>query len=288
MIIMQLLFNSLVAGSIYALTAFGFTLIYGTMRFFNMAYGITLMVGAYSFYVCYDILELHFLISLSVAIIFTPAVMLVLDRLCYYKLRVREAPGWAIIIVSMSVAIIGEAVISMIFGSEVRMVRKSLPTSFTILNASITPTQLMILASSVALMIGFSLLLHRTKIGQIIRAVSNDRKMAIIVGIDIERIFLLVILLGSALASIAGVLTAFETDVEPYMSHPALLKAITASIIGGVGNIKGAMLAGYLIGFLENVGVWSTAGGWKDAIPLVLIVLFILIRPSAFGIEQNR
>jgi branched-chain amino acid transport system permease protein len=104
----------------------------------------------------------------------------------------------------------------------------------------------------------------------------------------VERVYVLVIILGSLLASIAGILISFETNIYPFMCHPASLKAITASMIGGVGRLPGAMIAGFLLGIAENFGAWVVGSNWKDAISLVIIVLMILIRPSFFGIEENR
>lgn len=283
----QLIANSLVAGSIYALTAFGFTLIYGTMRFFNMSYGATYMMGAYLFYVFNTFLRLPFELSLMLSMCFLPVIMILVDHVSYARLRRINSPAWAIIMVSMGMAIVMEAVITIVFGSDVRTVRSGIQESFSIAGATITPNQVTILYVSILLTIALWLYLKKTRMGKAIRATANDSHMAQVVGIDIERVFKVVIAIGSSLACVAGVLVSLETDIEPTMGQPALLKAIVASIIGGMGNIRGAMWGGLLLGFAENFGIWKISAGWKDGIALALLLLFILMKPSLFGIEKE-
>jgi branched-chain amino acid transport system permease protein len=112
--------------------------------------------------------------------------------------------------------------------------------------------------------------------------------MATIVGIDTEWVFRAVIIIGSGLACLAGVLVSLETDIEPSMGQPALLKAIVASIIGGIGNVRGAMWGGFFLGFVENFGIWKISAGWKDGIALALLLVSILFKPSLFGIEEEK
>jgi branched-chain amino acid transport system permease protein len=283
----QLIANSLIAGSIYALNAFGFTLIYGTMRFFNMSYGATFMIGAYFFYIFRTLLSLPFSLSLVLSMGCISIVMLAIDRLSFFRLRRVKAPSWAIVLASIGLAIILEAMVTTIFGSDIRMVRTGIQRGYTIFGATITPTQLMILGLSIFFTLTILLFLKKTKIGKAIRATANDPHMAAVVGIDTENVFRFVIIMGSCLACISGVLVSLETDIEPTMGQPALLKAIVASIIGGIGNIHGAMLGGLLLGFVENFGVWKISAGWKDGIALALLLLFILMKPSLFGIEDE-
>ena len=285
--ISQLIMNSLIAGSIYSLSAFGFTLIYGTMRFFNMSYGVTFMVGAYFFYIFKNLLGIPFVGALLLSMTCISGAMLLLDHYSFYKLRRVRAPSWAIVMASIGVAIILEALITTIFGSDVHMVRAGIQRGYTVAGATITPNQLTILCVSVFFMLAIWAFLKRTRIGKAIRATANDPHMAAVVGIDTEKVFKIVIILGSCLACVSGVLVSMETDIEPSMGQPALLKAIVASIIGGIGNIRGAMWGGILLGFVENFGIWKISAGWKDGIALALLLFFILMKPSLFGIEEE-
>lgn len=286
--LIQLITNAIIAGSIYSLIAFGFTLIYGTMRFFNMGYGVTFMLGAYLFYVSFNMLGLPFLIALGVSIVLTSFIMILVDHFSYLRLRRVKAPSWAIIMVSIGVAIIVESLMTVIFGSDVRTVRTGIQRSYTIGGATITPNQVTILWVSIVVMVFLWMFLKKAKIGKAIRATANDPSMATVVGIDTEWVFRVVIIIGSSLACLAGVLVSLETDIEPSMGQPALLKAIVASIMGGIGNVRGAMWGGFFLGFVENFGIWKISAGWKDGIALALLLVSILFKPSLFGIEEEK
>jgi branched-chain amino acid transport system permease protein len=188
---------------------------------------------------------------------------------------------------SIGVAVIIEAFVTTLFGSDVRMVRTGIQQGYKIAGATITPTQLTILFVSIVFVWGIWLFLKMTRMGKAIRATANDPHMATVIGIDTEEVFKFVIILGSCLACVSGVLVSLETDIEPSLGQPALLKAIVASIIGGIGNIRGALWGGLLLGFVENFGIWKISAGWKDGIALALLLLFILMKPSLFGIEEE-
>ena len=286
MMFIQLIANSLIAGSIYSLSAFGFTLIYGTMRFFNMSYGVTFMAGAYLFYIFKNLLNFPFPLALGLSMATLSFLMVLLDHYSFRRLRRLQAPSWAIVMASIGVAVIIEAFITTLFGSDVRMVRTGIQQGYKIAGATITPTQLTILCVSVVFVWGIWLFLKMTRMGKAIRATANDPHMATVIGIDTEEVFKFVIILGSCLACVSGVLVSLETDIEPSLGQPALLKAIVASIIGGIGNIRGALWGGILLGFVENFGIWKISAGWKDGIALALLLLFIMMKPSLFGIEE--
>lgn len=285
--VVQLIMNGIIAGSIYSLVAFGFTLIYGTMRFFNMSYGVTVMVGAYLFYL-FTILKIPFLLGLVLSMALTSILMILLDNFFYMKLRSRKAPSWAVCMLSIGAAIVIEAVMTTIFGSDVRSIRTGIQKSFTIAGATITPNQVTILGASIFAMFLLWLFLKKTRTGKAIRATANDPSMATVVGIDTEKVYRIVIVIGSSLACLAGVFISLESDLQPNIGSAAQLEAIAAAIMGGIGNIRGAMWGGFLLGFAENLGIWKISAGWKDGIALALLLVFILFKPSLFGIEEEK
>lgn len=285
--IAQIIINSIITGSIYSLIAFGFTLIYGAMNHFNMAYGVTVMVGAYIFYVFYTMLGIPIIISGVLTAVVTSALMVGIDRLCYYSFRQKRVPRWTAVVVSMSVATLLQAAFTMLFGSRTRTVYKGIPSVFTLGSVRITSIQAATFVFAVVLMVLASIYLKKTRTGKLIRAISNNKEMAMTVGINVELAYIAVIVVGSSLASFAGVFMALDSDVRPMIANTALLKAITASIVGGVGNIQGALLASFLFGFIENFSVLYIGGGWRDALPIVIIVIMMLIRPAAFGISEK-
>ena len=279
--IQQLVVDSIVSGAIYALLAFGFTITYGTLNFFNMAHGAAFTVGAYFFYVFDMLLHLSPAVAAGLAMAGTAVLMVVVDLVAYERLRAHRAPSWAMVVSSIGVAIFIEAVISLIFGSDTLSVRSGeIRPGLPILRAIITPNQIVILVVAAALFAILTAYLQMTRAGKALRAMANDAEMGVVIGINPRSTYMSTFALASGLAAIAGCLVALETDVYPTMGQSALLKAIVASIIGGIGNIPGAVFGGLVLGFVENFGVWQLNAGWQDGISLALLLIFMLIRQS--------
>ena len=226
-------------------------------------------------------------LSCIITCLVTTVLMLLVDRLCYYRFRQKRVPGWTTVAVSMAVATFFTAVISIIFGSAKLTVYKKIPKSIPIFSANITTIQLISLITTVAVMIAMTLFLKKTKTGKKIRAISDDKTMARVVGIDVEKVYIAIISAGSVLASVSGIMYAMDSDLRPTLAATALLKAIVASIIGGVGNIKGALIAAFAIGLVENAAVYFVGSGWRDAIPLMLVIIALITKPSVFGMEES-
>jgi branched-chain amino acid transport system permease protein len=154
------------------------------------------------------------------------------------------------------------------------------------LNAVITDIQILILVVGALLSVSLFLMINKTKMGKAIRAVADDPIGASVSGIYPERVILYAFGIGSALAGMAGVLISLETNIEPTMGFNAILKGIIASIIGGIGSIPGAVLGGFFLGIVENLGIWKIQAGWKDTIAFAVLIIFLLFRPQ--GILGNR
>ena len=148
------------------------------------------------------------------------------------------------------------------------------------LGAVITDNQILILSVSVVLLFGLWSFIQRTKLGKAMRAVADDPMAARTVGINSERIIMYAFSLGSALAGAAGILISLETNLEPTMGLNAMIKGIIAAIIGGIGSIPGAVVGGFFLGIVENLGIWKISAGWKDAIAFAVLIFFLLARPE--------
>jgi branched-subunit amino acid ABC-type transport system permease component len=251
----QIVANSIIIGCVYAVIAFGFTLIYSTMNFFNMAYGAMVLIGAYTYYVLYHLLGWPIAIAAVMCCIITAALMLVVDRICYYRMRQKRVPSWSLVVISMAVALICESAVTILFGARNLTVYDGFPRSFSIFGAYITTIQIAELCATVMIMVLTTLL------------------------------YSIITVVGSILAAVAAVLVAMDTDIRPAMGGPVLLKAITCSILGGVGNFKGALIAGLVLGLLENLTSVFLGSGWKDAVTLLILVILMLTRPSYFGFQ---
>lgn len=280
-IIPQLIVNSIIAGAIYSMVALGFNLIYGTAKFFDLGYGVMTAVGGYSVFYLSKTLGLDIYLSIILGILVAGVVGSLVERLVYKKLRLRKASSIVFIVAALGVMTSVQAIIAILFSSQFQVFPKTINTeTFDIWGGIITGVQLIILVSGILIMLLLVSVLKFTKFGKAIKAVSDDPEVSKIVGIDTDSIISKVFFIGSCIAGLAGILVGFDTGIEPTMGFSLLLKGVIASIIGGVGNIYGGVLGAFLLGFIENFGIWKISGEWKDAIAFSVLILFLLFRPS--------
>lgn len=286
----QLLLNGIIAGSIYALIAIGFTVIYRTVKFFHLAHGVVYTAAAYLAYTFLNLLTHQptnsftvLLSSFFLSIILSAVLGIGIDRLVYYPLRKQNASNLIFLLASFGVFIFLQNLIQLIYGAQILTIRTGpVKEGHHFFGAVITDIQIMILVVSGLLSAGLFWFIKFTKLGKAMRAVSDDPIAANVVGIDPEKIILTSFAIGSALAGVAGILISYETNIEPTMGFTAILKGIIASIIGGIGSIPGAVIGGFFLGLAENLGIWKIQAGWKDAIAFVILIVFLLIRPWGF------
>jgi branched-chain amino acid transport system permease protein len=286
----QLIINAVIIGSIYALIALSFSIIYKATRFFNFAHGAVYAGGAY---LAYAVLSCWFLVlseersylswitAVLAGVIGAGILGVLIDRLIYGPLRKRKAPNLVFLIASFGVFIFIQNLLQLIFGAQILAIRTGpVREGHHFLGAVITNVQIVILIVSVSLCAALWLFMKKTRLGKAMRAVADDPLAASVVGINPERIILAAFAIGSALAGAAGILISLETNIEPTMGMNAILKGIIASIIGGIGSIPGAMFGGLFLGIAENLGIWKISAGWKDCIAFVILIAFLLLRPS--------
>jgi len=287
--LLQLILNGVIAGSIYALIALGFTTIYRTVRFFHFAHGVVYATGAYLAYTFAISLGINPIISFFLAALLAGLVGVLVDQLVYRPLRKRKAPNLVFLIASFGIFIFIQNLLQLIYGAQILTLRTGpVKEGHHFLGAVITNTQILILVVSIALCLDLWLFVKKTKLGKAMRAVADDRIAASVVGINPERIILAAFAVGSALAGAAGILISLETNIEPTMGMNAILKGIIASIIGGIGSIPGAMFGGLFLGIAENLGIWKISAGWKDCIAFVILIVFLLFRPGGImGVKSE-
>ncbi len=282
---LQILANGLIIGAIYGLVALGFALIYRTVRFFHFAHGAVFAVGAYVAYVSVAQAGLSYVLVAPIVIISCGAIGLLIDRLVYRPLRRRRASNLVFLLASFGVFLVIQNLLQLVFGAQVQSLRAgTVVEGNRVLGVVITDLQLIICCVGVVSLLLLLAAGRITRVGTAIRCVSDDVVGAELVGISSEKIIGISFIVGSSLSGIAGMLLAAETNLHPAMGMNAVLKAIIASIIGGVGSIYGAFLGGILLGLAENVGAWYGQAAWKDAISFGILILFLLIRPHGiFG-----
>lgn len=281
-ILPQLILNSIIAGAIYTMVALGFNLIYGTVKFFDLGYGALAAVGGYVTFFLYKELGLNLYGSVIAAVLVAGLIGVALNWLVYGPLRQRQASGMVMLVASLGVLTAIQAIIAILFTSQFQTltIAAGAQRVFEVAGGVITSVQVTILVLGLLIMLGLALLLRYTMFGKAVRAISDDEEVAKIVGIDTSKIVAGVFFLGSAIAGLAGILVGFDTGIEPTMGLSLLLKGVIAAIIGGVGNVYGGVLGAFLLGFVENFGIWKISGEWKDAIAFAVLLLFLLFRPS--------
>ena len=261
--------------------ALGFNLIYGATKFFNLAHGVMVAVGGYAFFYFAKTLGLNIFVAVIIGVALAGLVGYGLDKLIYLPLRKRKASNMVLLVASLGAFTALQAVIAILFTSQFKTLSQNVGTQklFEVFGGIITQTQLIILLAAVLVMAGLVLLLYKTQFGKAVRAISDDEEVARIVGINTNKIMGYVFFIGSAIAGLAGILVGFDIGIEPTMGLSLLLKGVIASIVGGVGNIYGGVLGAFLLGFVENFGIWKISGEWKDAIAFVLLIVFLVFRP---------
>jgi len=282
----QLIINSLIAGAIYTLVALGFSLIYRVTKFLNLAHGVMATIGGYMVFYLFKMLGLNLYLAIAVAVIFTGLVGYISNYLVFRRLRARRGSNLVLIVASLGVFTAIESLIAILFSSQFQTLsdNRSIVKIYSLIGGVVTQTQIVILLSGLAIMVGLILLLKFTLFGKAVRAIADDEEVAKVVGINTHKIVGRVFFICSAIAGLAGVLVGFDTGLTPIMGMGLLLKGVIAAIIGGVGNIWGAVVGSFVLGFIENFGIWKISSEWKDAIAFGILILFLIFRPQGlFG-----
>lgn len=289
MVFTQLLANSLIIGSIYALVACGFSLIYSTNRFMHFAHGTSVIVSAYILFWLFAMLGLPFFLSAVLTLILSAVLGLLMYRLIYLPLQKRKSSNIVLLIASIGILILFENLMMLLFGAQVRTLGLIKVTKgIEILGAVITPLQILIIIITIILLVLLYLFMQKTRLGRNMRAVADNKELANIAGINSRRISDYSFIIGSVLAAIAGILVGLEQNLEPTMGTNLMIKGFTGSIIGGIMSVPGAILGSYVLGIAENFGIWYLPSGYKDAIAFILLFGFLLFRPAGiFGIEKG-
>ncbi|MFH1650280.1 MAG: branched-chain amino acid ABC transporter permease [Candidatus Woesearchaeota archaeon] len=288
MIFVQLLFNSLIIGSIYALVASGFSMIYGTNRFIHFAHGSSVAAAGYIMFLLFVILGIPFWASIPLTILAASGLGYLMFVGIYAPMRQRHSSNVVLLIASVGILILVENLILMLFGADVKSIQRFPLHGISVFGAIITPLQLVIFIVSIAILVGLFLMMKRTALGRHMRAVADNPELARIMGVNSRRIQGYSFLIGSALAGVAGILIGLEQNLEPTMGTMLMVKGFTGAVIGGVTSIPASVVGSYLLGLAENYGIWYLPSGYKDAIAFGLLFIFLLFRPTGiFGINKG-
>ncbi|MBI4776926.1 MAG: branched-chain amino acid ABC transporter permease [Deltaproteobacteria bacterium] len=286
--------NGLTIGGIYALIAMGYTLVYGILFMINFAHGEIFMFGSFTgFFVLSALVQSGFaerfvVLSILTALLGAMAVSsllgVLLERVAYRPLR--KAPRLAPLISAIGASIFLQNVMMLIVKARMQIYPDVFPEDFLELGRfSISYFQIFIILGSIVMMAGLVLFIRKTKTGKAMRAVAEDKDAAALMGVNVDRIIVVTFVVGSCLAAVAGVMVGmYYTQINHMMGFMPGIKAFTAAVLGGIGNVAGCMVGGYVLGISEAFSVFFLPAQYKDVIAFSLLVLILIFRPRGiFG-----
>jgi branched-chain amino acid transport system permease protein len=279
--VIEIVIYAAVSSAIYAMLAVGFTLIFGVARVLNLSHGTFYALGAYFTYTYNGPLKLPLFVAALLAIATVAAFGVAIERVMVRPLR---HSGLAVLMITLAMSLLIEQVLFLTFGSETQNVPSLVSDKVTVFDVDISGQRLLAFGVSVMLISGLWLFIQRTRLGNAILAVSQDAEGAQYMGININRVFASVMGLSAALAAAAGVLAAPFSKVEPGMGLLPMTKAFSIVILGGLGSIRGSLLAAIVLGFSETLVGYLISSSLTELVSLVVILLVLILRPAGlFG-----
>ncbi|GAA1517893.1 branched-chain amino acid transport system permease protein [Agromyces terreus] len=284
----QLIWNGLFVGSFYALVALGYSMVYGIIKLLNFAHGDIYMLGSFiAFVLLGSVIGFLgtaslpiLLLVLLITMILTGGIGVLIERVAYRPLR--NSPRLAVLITAVGVSFTLEYGVRQIFGPapEVFPFRLS-GESVEVLGGRVSVPQIVLMVIAALLMWVLQLYVMRSKEGRAMRAIALDPRATLLMGVNVNRVISRTFFIGSALAGAAGVMAgAYYGSIDFLMGFTIGLKAFTAAVIGGIGNLYGAMLGGLVLGLLESFGTFVLGGEWRDVFTFACLILFLSIRPT--------
>ena len=284
----QALISGLTLGSIYALIALGYTMVYGIAKMLNFAHGDIIMIGAYSVIVTAATVGMPPVFAVLISILVCAVLGVTIEFLAYRPLR--QSPPLTVLITAIGVSYLLQNVALLIFGSE----QMSTPMMFdipdlTIGGITVDGITLLTLGVTAVIMIALTLFINKTKVGKAMRAVSEDKEAAELMGISVNKTITITFAIGSALAAVASIFFgATYVYITPTTGSMPGITAFTAAVFGGIGSIPGAMLGGILLGVIEKLSMTYISTLWSDAIVFGVLVLVLVVKPSGLLGKAQR
>ncbi len=275
------LINGLQTGSVYALVALGYSMVYGIIKLLNFAHGDIIMVGAYMVYYAIATFALPPLVAALLAVTVSTLLGVLIEKVAYTPLR--SSPRLSLLITAIGVSFLLENGAQLVFGADQKSMRPMIPGTLRMGSVMVSMAAVVTILVSVAIMVALTFVVNKTKAGKAMRAVSEDMGAAQLMGISLNRTISMTFAIGSALAGIGSVfyLCAYP-QASPTMGSMLGIKAFVAAVLGGIGSIPGAMLGGFIIGVLEAMVAAIGLSMWKDAAVFFILIVVLLFKPTGF------
>ncbi|HIQ74020.1 MAG TPA: branched-chain amino acid ABC transporter permease [Candidatus Cottocaccamicrobium excrementipullorum] len=276
------LINGISLGSVYAIIALGYTMVYGIAKMLNFAHGDIIMVGGFAAFTVISTMGGNPIVGVLTAVVVCTVLGVVIERVAYKPLR--NASPLAVLITAIGVSYLLQNIALLIFGSNPRQFTSVInipPLKLADGQLSISSVTIVTIVTCIIIMIGLTTFINKTKIGQAMLAVSEDKGAATLMGIDVNRTIAVTFAIGSALAAIAGVLLCSAyPSLTPYTGSMPGIKAFVAAVFGGIGSIPGALIGGIILGVIENLSKAYISSQLADAIVFSVLIIVLLVRPT--------
>jgi branched-chain amino acid transport system permease protein len=277
------LINGISLGSVYAIIALGYTMVYGIAKMLNFAHGDVIMVGAFTVFTIVSTLSLPPVLGITIAIIVCTVFGITIERIAYKPLRNAASP-LAVLITAIGVSYLLQNLALLIFGANTKSFTSVVtvsPLKFADGNMVISGETIVTIVVGIIVMILLTLFINKTKAGQAMLAVSEDKGAASLMGINVNKTIALTFAIGSALAAVAGVLLCSAyPSLTPYTGAMPGIKAFVAAVFGGIGSVPGAMIGGILLGIIEILGKAYISSQMADAIVFAVLIIVLLVKPT--------
>lgn len=288
--LLQQLINGIAVGSLYALIAIGYTMVYGILRLINFAHGDIVMMAAYFAFFGIATFHIPWYITFPLVVLLTALLGIVVERAAYRPLR--DAPRSSIMISAIGVSFLLENLATYIFSGIPRAFPefRTMTTPFDVGGVLIQPLVILIPIITVVLMAVLIFIINKTRLGMSMRAVSKDYETARLMGIEINSVISATFGIGSALAAVGAILWGMKySSIQPLMGVMPGLKCFIAAVIGGIGNVKGAVIGGFILGMAEVllVAFFRDLTGYRDAIAFIVLIIILLVRPTGILGEKQ-
>ena len=283
MLLLQLLINGLQLGAIYALTAVGFALIFGSTKVFHVAHGAAFTLAGYLFWWSITALKWHWTAGIVLAILVVVAFGMFMERWIYRPIQRHEGAFFTVFIASFGMQIIVQNLVGMVFGRGFETVTVELSRAVEIApGLFVAPIAGVAIVVAAVLFTGLHFFLARTQAGTGLRALADNPDLVRIFGLEPARLAQVAFGLGSALVVPAAALTAVSQGINPGIGAHIMLISLAATIVGGIGSLKGAACGGMLLGLAESLAIWKLDPQWSEAVTFIILFVFIIFRPAGF------
>lgn len=275
------LINGLQTGSVYALVALGYSMVYGIIKLLNFAHGDIIMVGAYMVYFAIASFALPPFVAIILAVGVSTLLGVLIEKVAYTPLR--SAPRLSLLITAIGISFLLENGAQLVFGADQKSMRPMITGTVSMGSINISMAAVVTILVSVAIMVLLSFVVNKTKMGKAMRAVSEDMGAAQLMGISLNKTISMTFAMGSALAGVGAVLyLCAYPQASPTMGSMLGIKAFVSAVLGGIGSIPGAMIGGFAIGILEALVAAAGFSMWKDAAVFLVLIIVLLFKPTGF------